>query len=237
MLDLEENLGIRKNELYEVLATTFSLNPKSFSFVPNTSCMGIIFLDDEYISLKPYTSTHTYENLRESNVVSLNLTDNVFLFCLAALKGKIIDENRIEIPNDYYNYNEISSNETGLKDVRFPYLKEAWGVLFCRVEHFSVEETKDEIGKAKRALFRLKIIDIKKIRESYKLFNRAENLIIEALVLLTRLDIIDKRGQNHLHNEYSERIKSYLSEILKFSKNSQILMSVRLIKSYLESIN
>jgi len=59
-----KTIGLEESLLYEVLATSISINNSSQS-TPNTACMGIRLLKDRLISMKPYPITRTFQNLKK----------------------------------------------------------------------------------------------------------------------------------------------------------------------------
>ncbi len=49
-LNFYKDLGLEKGNLYEIFATTFYINTETSVLVPNTSCMGIRFINDDVIT-------------------------------------------------------------------------------------------------------------------------------------------------------------------------------------------
>ena len=84
---IPQDYGLEKDNLYEILATTFSLSVPSGDVEPNTSCMGINLIENDLIKINPFPNTTTLKNLRETGIITLNFVDNIYLYALAALKG------------------------------------------------------------------------------------------------------------------------------------------------------
>ena len=53
-------LGLERNYLYEIVATTYSIEGQNK--IPNGSCMGIRFIDNAFLTITPHHTTITYEN-------------------------------------------------------------------------------------------------------------------------------------------------------------------------------
>ena len=71
-----QNLGLKNDYLYEILATTLSFRDKAI--YPNTSCMGIRIRNNQII-LKPYQNTKTYENLKTNSLICINFALSIYL--------------------------------------------------------------------------------------------------------------------------------------------------------------
>ncbi|MEJ2294751.1 MAG: DUF447 family protein [Candidatus Lokiarchaeota archaeon] len=177
-----QNLGLKNNYLYEILATTLSFRDKVT--IPNTSCMGIRIRNNQII-LKPYQNTKTYENLKTNSLICINFVENVYLYALAALKDPNLLKKYEIFPEQYYNY-YIINNDIRLKTNQIPYVKDAWAIIICKTKKVVNIDKEDVLGTVKLIKFKLEMLSILKLKDSYKLFNRAENLTLEALILTTR---------------------------------------------------
>ena len=58
------DFGLKKDYLYEVIATSYSITDDGTAIKPNASCMGIRLVENDRIQIKPFYSTSTYENLK-----------------------------------------------------------------------------------------------------------------------------------------------------------------------------
>ena len=226
MIDLQD-YGLNQECLYEVLACTIS--KKDEIKYPNTASMGIRIFDDKSIKIKPYHNTQTHKNIIEYGRVSLNFIDDVALFAQASLKEIKGDFSGIPI-EDYLYYNYHYRGE----GYNIPYLKQAWMVLFCNVVKETQIVKQDNFGNIDLTEFELEIIHSTKERESFKLYNRAENLALECIILATRLKIAKKKNDNMLYLKIETKIKDYIEMITKFGGNSSVLRALNIVKDYIK---
>jgi hypothetical protein len=77
----------------------------------------------------------------------------------------------------------------------------------------------------------LKII---KSRESFKLFNRAENLALEIIILATRLKLAVEKDDKLRKNEIVEKIRENLLLINRLGKNSNVLEAIEYIRNFIK---
>ncbi len=237
-----KSIGLEENSLYEVLATTFSIESEN-QFVPNTASMGIRILNNGLISMSPYPSTKTFQNLNQIPLVTLNFVDNIFLYALTSLKGSNMLNNIKGEKENFYDYYQLKSL-THFKDqlkakklqesFSIPFIKDSWAILISEVKMRNNRHKEDEFGMLKLTEFLLSPILIKKFRESYKLFNRAENITLETIILATRLkvafEVKDKSSLDQINYKIAENVKT----INRFSKNERVLRSLEYIQQYIE---
>ncbi|GAI63174.1 unnamed protein product, partial [marine sediment metagenome] len=133
-----KSIGLKEDYLYEVLATTFSINNNNI--IPNTACMGIRLIDNSSIKLRPYPNTSTYKNLRSNKLITLNFVDDIFLYALASLKDFKRSKSIKIFPEEFYDYykiknkeiiKEVFKNHPSSEMVSLPYIKQAWAMLAC----------------------------------------------------------------------------------------------------------
>ncbi|MFX1375436.1 MAG: DUF447 domain-containing protein [Promethearchaeota archaeon] len=237
------NIGLRKNYLYEVLATTFT--KVRDKIVPNTASMGIRLIEENIIKMTPYPDTTTYKNLKENGYASINFCDNIHLFTLASLKDPNSQIGLKEFPTEFYEYYEFINAKSMNGDFKqlkesekiiFPYIKQAWAIAFCE----TIEEsqiTKDNmLGRLRLSEFKLRIYSLVKKRESFKLFNRAENLVLESLILATRLKLAKERDKKQLFDKIHNKLRDYMQSIEKFSKNEESIDSLGILSKYINNL-
>lgn len=225
--------GIKEGYLYETLATTFSKNKEEI--IPNTSCMGIRIKDKETISIIPYPNTTTYKNLKETGLICINFVENVYLYALAALKGYFLSEEFRIFPNKYYDYYNLK-RENKPYTRKFPFIKQAWLIIVCELINELHFIKKDEFGEVKLSEFMLRRLVSYKLKESYKFFNRAENLTLETIILTTRLKTAFETKKEFLITKYQKRIEETIKTIKRFGKNQDALKSVELIENYIQNL-
>ena len=108
------SMGLKANYLYEILATTFSI--ENNQIIPNTASMGIRLVDKQTITIWPYQNTTTYKNIENNKFLVINLVDDVYLYAIASLKSSFFSKVNRGLTEDYYNYSTINV-EDKYKDI------------------------------------------------------------------------------------------------------------------------
>jgi len=237
------SIGLKMNYLYEVLATTYSL--KDNKIVPNTAAMGIRLLENNTIKIWPFPDTTTYKNLDSIKLIILNFVDDIFLYAITSLKGIDIS-NSIETSSEqYYNYfpfdmkneyKEIFKRFTQSDSIQLPYLKQAWAIIACVVTNKNLILKQDNFGKSELMEINLSVISYEKFKESFKLFNRAENLTLETIVLATKLNIATEKKDKTLIRTIKRKIEENISEIRRFGKNESAIKAIEHVKNYINRL-
>ncbi|MBY8988116.1 MAG: DUF447 family protein [Candidatus Lokiarchaeota archaeon] len=237
------SIGIEKNYLYEILATTFSKDNNLM--VPNTACMGVRLVDKNLIKIWPYPNTTTYKNIESGKFLILNFIDDVYLYALASLKGSDISKSVGPLSEKYYNYYTLSVKDeykdftksiTSTDSIRLPYLKQAWAIIICIATNKNQILRKDDFGKSKVMEINLSVISYEKFKESFKLYNRAENLTLETIVLVTKLNIATEKKDKTLIGTIKRKIEENLSEIQRFGKNESAIKAIEHVKNYINEL-
>jgi len=223
MIDISKLFGIKFNHLYEIIAVTFFRNEKNRKIIPNCSCMGVRFLDNNTFQMTPYIETDTYKNLTKIPFVSINFVDNVYYYAQAALLGENAGPTEREFPDSYFNSKE-----------EIPYLKEAWGVIFGKLDKHKIITKTTHLGEKNVLLANFKIIDFLKIRESFYLKNRAENLALESIILATKLKIAVKKENREMYENIYDKILYYREQIDRFAQNNMAIKTMNFIMNYIE---
>ncbi len=226
-----QDFGLKEGNLYEIIATTYSIIENGKEIKPNASCMGIRMIDGEQIQISPFYNTITYKNLKEYNTIAINFVTDVYLYALAALKEPDSPIDLTEFPSKYYDFKYIESRAMDV-----PYIKKAWGLLVGEVSH-EFQKTKDNnFGEIVIPVFKLDVIFTEKLQETHKLFNRAENLALEVIILATRLKIA---SENHNQTQFSkiyEKIKDSIDDIERFGYNKRALKTIELVNNYITKL-
>ncbi|MFX1572163.1 MAG: DUF447 domain-containing protein [Promethearchaeota archaeon] len=226
-----EYFGLKRDCLYEIIATTYSITDNEKAIHPNASCMGIRLIDNNNLQIIPFYTTSTYKNLKANNIIAINFIDDIYLYALAALKDPHSSIGLIEFPSKYYSYKYF---DFLVSDI--PYIKKAWGLLLGRVLQEFQKTKKDELGDINVPVFKLDVIFNKKFHESYKLFNRAENLTLETIILATRLKIAKKQKNQYLFSKLYEKMRDHIENIERFGKNKKVLKTIELVSSYMKKL-
>ena len=223
---------LKKDVLYEIIATTFSTEKDRQLIIPNASCMGIKLNKKNKIEISPFHNTTTYRNLKENGYIVINFVDDIYLYALAALKTP---ESSIKFPLEYYLYTSLKSK--GKKGYRtFPCVKQSWGILIGKITNEVQIINKDKYGESLRSTFEVEIFYSQKYRDSFKLFNRAENLALEAIVLATRLKVAKEMNNFELFDTLHEKIIEYKENVERFGRSKNVLKVFDLVSDYITSL-
>ena len=206
MSSIKELFGINFNRLYEAIAVTLTKLEKEKIIIPNSACMGVKFLDKIKF---PY--------------VSINFVDKINFYAQAALLGENSGLTEREFPDSSYDFKD-----------EIPYLKESWGVIFGELDEHKIITKATHLGENNVLQANFKIIDFIKIRESFHLKNRAENLALESIILATRLKIAVKKENKEMYEKIYDKILYYNEQIKHFAKNDKVIETMDFIVSYIE---
>ena len=239
------SIGIKENYLYEVLVTTFSIHENLI--VPNTASMGIRLVDKKLIKIWPYTNTSTYKNIVSNKFFIINFVDDVYLYALTSLKSKNKSNrvgNLMEQCYNYYTlttqvkdeYKEIFKGITQSDAIQLPYLKKAWAIIACVARNMNQILKVDDFGKTKLMEIDLSVISYEKFKESFKLYNRAENITLETIVLATKLNIATKKKDKTLIRTIKRKIDENIEEVRRFGKNLNAIKAIEHIQDYIKGL-
>ncbi|MFX0074165.1 MAG: DUF447 domain-containing protein [Candidatus Hermodarchaeota archaeon] len=237
------SMGLKTDYLYEILATTFSV--ENNIIIPNTASMGIRLIDKQNIRIWPYSDTTTYKNIENNKFIVINLVDDVYLYAIASLKGFSSSKFGSGLTEDYYSYNTISIEDMH-KDlvkkialrhsIQIPYLKEAWAIIACVTTNKVQIQKVDDLGTSELVEISLSIISYEKFRESYKLYNRAENLALEGIILATKLKVAVETKNEILIRTIKNKIEEIISNINRFGRNLRALKAIKHVQDYIEGL-
>jgi hypothetical protein len=237
------SIGLKLNYLYEILATTFSYDNNLI--VPNTASMGVRLVDKRTLKIWPFPSTTTYKNIEESRLLVLNFVDDVYLFALASLKNSNFSQIERGISKENYSYYTFNVNEANKEfpkniavknSLQIPYLKQAWAIIICYANKINQILKKDDFGNYYLKEVSLTMMSFVKFRESFKLFNRAENLSLETIILSTKLKVAIEKKEETLIREIKHKIEENISDVKRFGKNVSALKAIEYIESYMKGL-
>lgn len=237
------SIGLEKNYLYEVLATTFYIN-KNLLF-PNTACMGVRLVDKKLIKIWPYPNTTTYKNIESNKFLILNFIDDVYLYALTSLKGSNRSKSVGALSEKYYNYytlgvkdeyKDFAKRITSTDSIQLPYLKQAWAIIICIATNKNQILREDDFGKLKLMEINLAVISCQKFKESFKLYNRAENLTLETILLATKLNVAIEKKDEALIRTINRKIEENINNIKRFGKNVSALKAIEHVKDYIKGL-
>ena len=225
-----EEFGFNKNDIYETIGTTISY--RNEMKIPNAASIGIRIINDDIIQVKSYSHSQTRQNIKKNKVIAFNLIEDVYQFALASLKI----ERNIDlkgIPDNQFVYFTLNNND---QPIKIPYLKNAWGVIFCNLYNEREVNSKDTLGRIIVSNFQFKVLETKKFKESFKIFNRAENLALEVIILTTRIKIAKENKNEKEYSKINEKIQNYIDLIGHLSSNEQISKTLKLVERFINSL-
>ena len=237
------SIGLKRNYLYEVLATTYSI--KNNKIVPNTAAMGIRLLENNTIKIFPFPNTTTYKNLDSTKLIILNFVDDVFLYAIASLKGNYISNSIETLSEQHYNYfpfdvkNEHKAIFKGItidNFIQLPYLNQSWAIISCVATNKNQTVKVDILGQVELVEISLSVISYKKFKESFKLYNRTENLTLETIILATKLYVAKEKKDKALFNKIKHKIEDIVNDVIRFGKNPSALKAIEYVKDYVSRL-
>ena len=159
--------------------------------------MGIEFLNSQVI-LKPYINTITYQNIADTNVAVVNITQDAKIFVDCYLKK--------------YNKHIIYSNKYDM-----PTILNADGYIKLKLDNYEILEKNDEMTPQKFAKMYFTIEDYEIKKKTPNLYSRSNAALIEAAILVSKeridpsidyfKDVITKTGteEKKLLNKLMEK--------------------------------
>ncbi len=177
MLDLQ-SVGMKKGLLYETIITT--VNPDE---TPNAAPIGVICKSSGEMVIYLHEGSHTVKNIKNKGNFMVNLLKDPLAFVGSTLGN---------LPAD--NFAEYNSNF---------YLKNADAFILARVKNFKDVEREDQFGISKTSIVTASVEEIVIKNKCVEPLNRAIYGIVEALVYLTRKDMVS----GDTEKLYNHRIK------------------------------
>ena len=227
-----KQFGLKRFYLYETIATSYSFFDEGSAIKPNASCMGIRIIDRNQIQISPFYSTTTYKNLKKNTVITINFVDDIYLYAVAALKEPDSPIGLKDFPSEYYDFKYLEDRRMDV-----PYVKKAWGILIGEVSQESQKTKSDDFGENLFPVFKQNVIFNEIFQESHKLFNRAENLALEIIILATRLKLAKQNQDQALFSKIHDKIIDHIENIQRFGKNEKALKTVDLVNKYISNLS
>jgi hypothetical protein len=173
---------------YEVILCSYFLNSEKI----NAACMGVHFTTNSEVFIHAYESTRTKQNLQPGAKFSINFSEDILDYTMAALNSVPSGVMKNKLPKD--RYRELTP---------VPVLKSAWASVGCEVLPWD-SRINAVCKRAQNPNIRAKIIS-STVYHLPKIFNnRAMNLALEALIFVTRIPLY-----NTISEQYRDSIKTY----------------------------
>jgi len=169
----------------------------------------------------------------------------VYLYALTSLKGSNVSKSVGALSENYYNYytlgvkdeyKDFAKRITSTDSIQLPYLKQAWAILICIATNKNQILRNDDFGKMKLMEINLTVISYEKFKESFKLYNRAENITLETIVLATKLNVAIEKKDKALIRTIKRKIEENVSDVRRFGKNLSALKAIEHVKDYIKGL-
>lgn len=225
-------LPIEPCKLYEAIIVIKWPNQHKF----NTSAMGVRFGLKGEIYLRPYPDTDTFELLTNSEVdfLTVNFTDDVESFALAALSGihaghdvEEIDHSALVIHEDYAFLKNsqtviLGKIRTRNQQTQLNYSKTSFDHLNLVTSEFSVTFQIDRVKAFQSSTAPQPV-------------NRGDNLALEAVVYASKIPTMQKQPNSHQKiHELVDKIRGFLYDIRRFSASKRALTVCNMIDNFLD---
>jgi hypothetical protein len=191
-----EDLGFTKGAIFEAIVSTFCLDGQ-----PTAAPMGVMTMDMKHLSVKPYLSTLTFQNLYFQRNAVLNLTSNPELYYRTAFKE--VNPNG-RVPFEWFGKAEI---------VNAPRILSADAFI-----EVSVMDIKP-LGERAEFLCDVKLIRCPRLLP--KAYCRATFATIEAIIHATRVKAFLNRGEYEKAERLIELIRHYCAVVNRVAPNSK----------------
>jgi len=126
---------------------------------PHAAPMGIWSEDLDTLNMAIYKDSKTLENIIKEKEFTVNFVDDIIIFY-----------------KSLFNKGKIAFKQA--RQINAPVIKDSSAIIECKVKHIEKKENRFHI--------RAEIVDIR-IWDKIKLINRAESLVLESLIMATRL--------------------------------------------------
>ena len=180
MLDLR-SVGMERGMLYETVITTINEDG-----APNAAPIGVTCKDENEIVLYLHQGSHTVRNIKAEGRFVVNILKDPIVFVESTL-GNLSEDYFEQYGDDFY-------------------IKDADAFFTANVTYMRDVEREDQFGVSTTTVLRAEVVEIVKKTEHVEPLNRAIYGVIEALVYLTRMDMVSgdmEKLYRHRMNEIS----------------------------------
>ena len=206
-----ESIGMEKGARYETVYTTMNGDGEV-----NAAPMGVKCINDYDIAARIFEGSKTLENIRQTKMFVVNITDNPEIFSDAL-------------------YGNMENLEFVIDD-DITYLKNADAYFICLVK--SIEEAtaqRDHVNEgAKSYIVVAENIKITINRKGARALNRGLYSFLESLVDYSRVDIVDEAKKEEYKNRFleNERVIQRVAE--RDVKESMAALKEKMIEKGLD---
>ncbi len=181
-----KNLSLLPGVVYETIITTTDRKNK-----PNGAPMGIHLDKDNYIIIRPFVQSDTFQNLWDNEQAIINFTEDPKLFTYCTLFQD-------ELSEDTFTH---CKNNNGFV------------LTACKNNYLVVKILEKKKKNTERAYFKCQVVESNFQLQTYNPFTRAFSLLIEILIHSSRL-VYHSNSQN----KSIELVNSLLKTIQEHTK-------------------
>lgn len=178
MLDLR-SIGMEKGLLYETIITT-----RNSDNTPNAAPIGVICKDKHEIVIYLHEGSRTVENIKNTGIFMVNILKDPLVFVESTL-GNLTPDYFIESDHNYS-------------------IKNADAFFKAKVIRKREVERDDQFGISRTTIINARVQELVKNREQVEPLNRAIYGIIEALVYISRMDLLSRDKKELYQNRIGE---------------------------------
>ncbi|TFG20104.1 MAG: DUF447 family protein [Promethearchaeota archaeon] len=227
-----ECLRIEPCKLYEAIVIIKWPDEEKY----NTSAMGLRVGNNEMIYLHPYLDTDTYELLSNPVVelITINFTDDVEIFAIAALSG-LQSGSAVE---------ELDHSSLTIKE-GYGFLKNSQTMILGKINHRNQKFTLKYDGSSfddvnlvttefpvTFEIERLKVFQSSTVSQPV---NRGDNLALEAIVYASKIPAIQKQANSFQKvHELVDKVRGFQHDIRRFSASRRALTVCNIIDNFLD---
>jgi uncharacterized protein len=173
------SVGMRKGMLYETVVTT-----KNRDGSPNAAPIGVTCTGQGEVALHLHQGSRTVQNVKAEGRFVVNILKDPVLFVESTL-GNLSQ-------NSFDKYNQDF------------HVKNADAFFIAEVTHIKDVEKEDQFGVSTATVLKAEVRDLVKKSDCVEPINRAIYGIIEALVYLTRMDMVSGDMEKLYRHRMSE---------------------------------
>ena len=165
------SVGMEHGLLYETIITTLNRDG-----TPNAAPLGVVCKNENEIVLYLFKGSKTYLNVRRKKNFYVNISKDPILFVQSTI-GNLDSE-------------KFQKQKSGFS------LKGADSFFRAEVTNERIIERKDQLGTSTMNVVRADVKEVVQVNPHVEPLNRAIYGIIEALIYLTRIDIVSEDEKN-----------------------------------------
>jgi hypothetical protein len=165
------DLGFCQDVIFETIICTF--NPKG---QPNVAPMGVIIEGEQKVALTIYNTSNTLKNLQNTRAATLNLTDDIDIYYMSALKND-------ELPTDLFEKSSV---------VNAPKLKTYDASIALSIEKI---ESVDML----RTKVTCNVEHVEVLKKYPQAYCRAMSAVMEAIIHATRIKTLVNVEAEQVH--------------------------------------